>query len=358
MKNSLEPTLCIGIMSGTSLDGVDIALCSFSGEFSAPEYNIEKAETIPYPKMWKERLSQAHTLTAYNFCKLDNEYGEFLGNCLTQFLLNNSIPKEKISFIASHGHTIFHHPSEKITVQIGNGTSIYAQTGITVVFDFRRLDVARGGQGAPLVPIGDKLLFNRYTYRLNLGGFANISYNENQKIVAFDIVPLNFVLNHLAQHCGYSFDKDGEIAQSGNVIPEVLEKLNSLPFYQTPPPKSLGREWVEKHIFPYLETNLYSIPDLMRTWVEHAAIQISNIANQPNSTMLATGGGAHNKFFIHQLQQKTQTQIIIPNPLLIDFKEALIFAFLGWLKTNQKLNTLKEYTGAKTDSISGIIISE
>jgi anhydro-N-acetylmuramic acid kinase len=352
-------TKCLGLMSGTSLDGLDIALCRFWEEGTHVKFDILEAETVDYTNEWQQKLANAQHLSAYEFCLLNNQYGAFLGEKVNAFLQNRNLKKSDIAFIASHGHTVFHNPVAEITVQIGDGTAIYAKTGIKTVYDFRRLDVALGGQGAPLVPIGDELLFSNYTFCLNLGGFANISYSENGHRIAFDVVPANIVLNPLSQKLGLPYDAGGETASKGTILPELLEKLNSIPFYSAKPPKSLGREWVEQNIDPILAEYSNPIQDILRTIVEHICIQISTtITGFETGSLLITGGGAHNKFLINRLQEITKHRIVVPDTLIVDYKEALIFAFLGWLRVNNRENALSSVTGACRDSVSGIVVGE
>lgn len=348
---------CIGIMSGTSLDGIDIILCEFNEVNGKISHHIQCSETIDYPTNWKEKLQTAHTLNAYEFTKLDYQYGIYIGEIICSFMDKNNLNKETISFIASHGHTIFHNPTEHITCQIGDGTSIYATTGIRVIYDFRRLDITLKGQGAPLVPIGDLLLFNDYQFCLNLGGFSNISYSINNKRIAYDISPANIVLNHYTHKIGLSYDDKGSIASRGAVQMDLLSALNNLQYYKQLPPKSLGREWVEEKVLPLIDQFQYQMPDILRTYSEHIVQQVSNsIRWLETGKLLITGGGAHNTFLIERLKQSTKHTVFIPKKEVIDYKEALIFALLGWLKLNHKENVLATYTGAIRNSISGIVI--
>ena len=344
-----------GLMSGTSLDGLDIALCEFTLNKGSWQYKILDAVTFPYSKSWIEQLRNAQHLSANKLLLLHKEYGTYLGLQLNEFLKNNSIQP---LLIASHGHTIFHQPDKNLTFQIGDANCIAATCGITTISDFRSMDVALGGQGAPLVPVGDELLFAEYDLCLNLGGFANISFRENQKRIAFDICPVNFVLNLLAASLDQEYDVSGNIAASGQTDQKMLQKLNSLGYYGIPHPKSLGREWVEKHIFSALESSNLSIPDKMNTFVEHIAVQCGNIINPvalPGMKLLITGGGAHNTYLIEQIAKHCKVEVIIPDKLSIDFKEALIFAFLGLLRFKGEINCLSSVTGASRDSCGGVI---
>ncbi|WP_315897842.1 anhydro-N-acetylmuramic acid kinase [Gillisia sp. Hel_I_86] len=289
--------------------------------------------------------------------KLDADYGIFLANTILNFIKENSV--QKLDFIASHGHTIFHNPAENYTFQIGNGPYISSITGIKTICNFRVQDVARGGQGAPLVPIGDKLLFSEYDYCLNLGGFSNISFSEKEQRIAYDICPVNIVLNHYVAPLKMEYDDKGALASTGNLDKNLLEELNSLVFYSDAKPKSLGYEFVVDTIFPIIDKCNLTIRDILRTFVEHVAIQISRKMNSNSGkTMLVTGGGAFNTFLMERLQAYTKTQLIIPEipeETIINYKEALVFALLGFLKDEGKINCLKSVTGARKNHSSGMI---
>lgn len=342
--------LAIGAMSGTSLDGIDLALCRFTSSDSGWSYGMLAAKTFEYSSVWKSKLQEAPNLSAQDFLLFHNEYGCYIGKLIHEFLKD----KEQPSLVASHGHTIFHQPKKKFTFQLGHGASIAATTGISTISDFRTLDVALGGQGAPLVPIGDKLLFREFDYCLNIGGFANISHQLNGDQLAFDICPANMVLNQLAQAKNQEFDFDGNIGASGQVNSELLSILNKLPYYQQNYPKSLGREWVESNLTPYLINSGLSIEDQAATIYEHITDQISlNLG--VNGKLLITGGGAHNTFLMENLRRKTTCEITIPDPNLINFKEALIFAFLGVLAFEGQINVQATITGSSTDHIGGMV---
>ena len=366
----------IGIMSGTSLDGVDLAYCVFGEErnkvykdfkdlkekeererpsFSSGnccwEYEVREAVTVPYPETLSQKLAQAMSLSGYELALLHNELGRFIGMQVKAFMADFA---EEVELIASHGHTVFHRPELGMTLQIGSGADVAAICGKPTVCDFRTLDVALGGQGAPLVPIGDELLFGQYDICLNLGGISNLSYRENGQRKAYDISPCNIVLNQLARQLGQEYDADGNIAQSGCINTALLEKLNQLEYYQLSGTKSLGREWIDTTFFPILSYVPLSVPDLMRTVCEHIAFQIANACNTAGGkTLLLTGGGAHNRFLIDLIRQKFHGQVIIPDNSTIDFKEAIIFAFLGMLRANGMTNCLASVTGAKCDSSGG-----
>jgi anhydro-N-acetylmuramic acid kinase len=343
----------IGVMSGTSLDGLDLVYVKINAEENY-QFEILKAETISYGNEWKSALKEGFHLSGEKLVKLDADYGIYLGKTLSTFIEENNI--EKLDFIASHGHTIFHNPEKKYTLQIGNGPYITSITGIKTICDFRAQDVALGGQGAPLVPIGDELLFSKYDYCLNLGGFSNISFNKNQQRIAFDICPVNIVLNHYVSGLNLEYDDKGAMASEGNIDNNLLKSLNSLPFYNDAKPKSLGYEFVVETIFPMIENHNLSIKDVLRTFVEHIAIQISKkIDSDSKKTMLITGGGAFNTFLMARLQSYTTTKLIIPEETIINYKEALVFGLLGLLKDEGKNNCLKSVTGASKDHSSGVV---
>jgi len=347
----METYHVLGIMSGTSLDGLDLALCRFTLSGKQWTHALEKATTLPYPDLWVRRLAEAHSLDAFSFLMLHKEYGRFMGEQVNAFLKDGTRP----DLVASHGHTIFHNPSQGLTFQLGDGATLAAECGITTVCDFRSLDVALGGQGAPLVPIGDEILFGNYDFCLNLGGFANISYRMNNRRIAFDICPVNILLNPLSRKLGLPYDRDGKAGRSGKTIHELLATLDSDPYYQTLPPKSLGREWLEKNVLPHFNTDAHSVPDLLHTVYQHAAGQIAiTLSGDPSIKVLVTGGGAYNRFLLDLIRENTQCTIVLPDDLLIQFKEALIFAFLGVLRMRNEINCLASVTGARKDSSSGI----
>lgn len=345
----------IGLMSGTSLDGLDIVLCTFKQRSSSWVFSIDKANSIAYSMDWKEKLIQAPRLDGLSLIRLHKGYGRYLGEKVNEFLNGDSA---KVDFVASHGHTIFHEPEKMITFQLGDGNSIAAKTNITTISDFRSLDVTLGGQGAPLVPIGDELLFANYDFCLNLGGFSNISYKSEGFRVAYDSSPANIVLNYLMNSLGKEYDRNGETGRKGKLHPDLFDQLNQLAYYSESPPKSLGREWVEKEFIPILDQFSFSIEDKLRTVYEHIAFQICQpIQTFQKGTILVTGGGAHNTFLIEKLKENTKHKIILPEKQIIDYKEAIIFAFLGVLRLRGEINCLSSVTGASRDNIGGSIIS-
>lgn len=343
----------IGVMSGTSVDGLDIAYCKFENIDNKWEYLIKNAETIKYTEYWINKLHQAIKLNGYELSLLNNEFGYYIGEKINEFSLKHKINAD---FISSHGHTVFHQPDKKLTLQIGNGACISAITGMNVINDFRIMDVANGGQGAPLVPIGDKLLFGEYDYCVNLGGFANISFDNNNKRIAFDICPVNIVLNRYSNQLGFEFDKYGNLASNGNINFDLLHKLNKLEFYNQMYPKSLSKEWLENNFLPIIDSYKIDIIDILRTLVEHIAIQISKVIKiKKKNKILLTGGGTNNNFLINRISKTLEIGINKPSDDLINFKEALIFAFLGVLYMKNENNCLSTVTGATKNSIGGVL---
>jgi len=339
----------IGVMSGTSLDGIDLCYANynFNNKWS---YKILNATTYNYTDQWKERLLNSTDLNQSGLRSLDIDYTNLLTSIIKDFVLQFNI--KNIDAISSHGHTVLHQPNQKITYQIGNLPELARNINLKVICDFRIQDVELGGQGAPLVPIGDQLLFPDYKYCLNLGGFSNISYKNNNEIIAFDICPVNIVLNHYARTIGHDFDIDGSIASSGKIVPKLLDELNSIEFYKNIKPKSLGIEWVIEMIYKTLDKNNVSIPDILRTFSEHVVIQIQQIIKNKSSKILITGGGAKNKFLIQLIKKTIDNPIVIPENLLIDFKEALIFGLLGVLRLRNENNCLSSVTGSLRDHSS------
>ena len=345
----------VGVMSGTSLDGLDLAFCEFSLKDSHWNYQLKIAETIEYSDVLKNRLKNAVNVSGLELALLNTDYGHFLGQEIQKFIEKKQLD---VDLISMHGHTIFHQPEKQLTLQIGDAAAVASYVKCPVVAQFRNVDVALGGQGAPLVPIGDKLLFNSADFRLNLGGIANISFTEHEKTTAFDICVCNMALNYLLP----PYDENGNIAASGTLNPELLKQLNDLDFFKKQPPKSLGFEWFETEFLPVLcrgEACLAPTEDKLHTVCEHIAEQISKIVNaQPNvakKTMMVTGGGAKNSFLMSKIKQHCWCKIEEVNPLIIDFKEALIFAFLGVLRLREEANCLADVTGAKHDNIGGCV---
>ena len=341
-------------MSGSSLDGIDLVDVDFrhDGQW---HFEIVAKDNYDYDDDWKHKLSDAFYYNENQLKTIDYQYGAFLGQVTKQFIDKYNLHPE---IVASHGHTIFHRPQEHYTLQIGDGQALANACNVMVINDFRTEDVLKGGHGAPLVPIGDKLLFSDYPICLNIGGIANVSYDVDGQRIAYDICIANQVLNYLASPLPY--DRDGLIARSGTIDNQLLTILNSHPFYSQKHPKSLGREFFEENIKPLLE-NHDNVADMMATFVEHIATQIAKSIDDVKTChgaslqMLITGGGAKNKYLVERIQAHTNHKVVVPADDIIDYKEALVFAFLGLLRNNNEINVLKSVTGADSDSCSGKI---
>ena len=348
----MQSYISIGCMSGTSLDGLDLAACRFTFD-KLWSFEILKSVTIPYSHKWVNKLVSASGLSAFEFALLNNEYGKFIGKHVADFCSGLS---EKPDLVSSHGHTIFHQPKERLTLQIGHGASVAAYSGLQTVCDFRSVDVALKGQGAPLVPIGDELLFGQYEICMNLGGIANVSFREENERRAFDICPVNMAFNYFIKDLGYEYDLDGNLGRTGNIQSELLLLLNELEFYRLQGPKSLSREWFENEFLPLINSFQLTPEDILRTLYEHISDQLSQAIEQyPKSQILVTGGGAHNVFLIELLSEKTKHKTVVPSTQIIDFKETIIFAFLGILRLRNEVNCLKSVTGADHDHSGGVI---
>ncbi|HEY9004684.1 MAG TPA: anhydro-N-acetylmuramic acid kinase [Ohtaekwangia sp.] len=347
----------IGLMSGTSLDGLDIAYCQFNRKDKGWSYSINKATTLKYPVAWINKLSSAQNLSGEELIALDVAYGKFLGKACADFIRRHSL---KADFIASHGHTIFHQPQRSFTYQLGSGQALHVASGLPVVYDFRSLDVLLGGEGAPLVPAGDKFLFSEYDVCLNLGGIANLSMDAKGKRIAYDVCFMNMGLNYLAAKAGKEFDVNGTMAQDGevnNALWKALAKIYSGLRKKRP---SLGRELFEKQIKSLLDDESISLNDRLRTFTESSAAEIASVilSSKEKAKVLCTGGGALNSFFILRLLELCgdHATLIIPEEEIVKFKEAMAFAFLGVLRVRNEVNCLQSVTHATRNSSSGITI--
>jgi len=342
----------IGIMSGSSLDGVDLAFCEFYFD-TKWNFKILQAETIPYNEEWKLLLKELPHASAEKLIEQDKAYGIFLGRLVNDFIQKNKL---KPDLISSHGHTIFHAPEKKYTFQLGNGQAIATTTGIQTIADFRQKDILLDGQGAPLVPIGDELLFSEYDVCLNIGGIANLSYSLKGKRIAFDVCPANQLLNHLSMQLGKQFDFNGEIAALGKLSAPLFERLNQDGFYFQKTPKSLSNQYVQKHFIAPIDQFDLSLEDKLYTCVKHIAFQINQSIKSLNvKNMLISGGGARNSFLTTAISKETRLKVIIPGNEFIDFKEALVFALMGVLRVQNKINCLSSATGARNDSVTGVV---
>jgi anhydro-N-acetylmuramic acid kinase len=343
-----------GLMSGSSLDGVDLATCEFIRRGTQWDFRILAAETIPYPASWLSSLEHYELMSPGQIRDLDLELGRYYGKLLNDFHAKHGI---RPALISSHGHTLQHKPQSGITFQAGCGKEIAKLTGVKVVNDFRREDVAQGGQGAPLVPVGDRILFQEYEGCLNLGGFANISYEDKEGLRrAYDIGPVNMALNWIAGLEGYAYDHNGDLARSGQVSKPLLESLNSLAYYKQEPPKSLGREWFKETFLPRLQEKNLPVPDLLASTTEHISLQLAEGIHRAGiNRVLLTGGGALNLYLLERLKNHTKAGVVVPDLQLIEYKEALVFAFLGLLKMLGEINCLASVTGGLKDLSLGSV---
>lgn len=348
----------LGLMSGTSLDGLDIAYCHFTEEKGIWRFDIKHTKSISYEATRQNELKDAIRLSAEDLFQLHNSYGTWLGEQAHDFIEKNQL---EVDYIASHGHTTHHRPELGVTVQVGSGQHLANVAGQSVICDFRTNDVALGGQGAPLVPIGDQLLFHEYDFCLNLGGISNISFDVKDKRIAYDIGLANMILNYITRKIDLEYDKGGALARSGSVHPEMLRKLNNLEYYLLPHPKSIGYEWFLEEVVPIVDSTEASTEDLLHTSIHHICEKIAEQIHQntikAGQRVLVTGGGALNTFLIATLTEKlgTETQVVVPEKKLIDFKEAMVFAFMGALRADNQINVLSSVTGASRNSSSGVL---
>lgn len=353
----------IGLMSGSSLDGVDLIFASFESKGSEWNYSILASECIPYDTEWTNRLSNAVQLSAFDYFQLHADYGKYLGRLVKKFMELHELDY-KVQLIAVHGHTVFHEPQKGFTHQLGSGSDIAAITGIPVITDLRSMDIAFGGQGAPLVPLGEKKLFSDNRFFLNIGGIANVSAHTD-KVFGFDVCPANRILNRLAEKAGKEYDDKGIMAKSGKVNPLLLDELNALPYYQKAFPKSLSNQFGLEVITPILSKYTDNIPNLLCTYTEHIAIQISRafklfleLSDHNSAQIMITGGGAFNDYLIERIQHHLPSlRVYLPGEDVIQYKEALIMAFLGILRWREEPTVLSSVTGATTESIGGSVWS-
>jgi anhydro-N-acetylmuramic acid kinase len=363
----------IGLMSGSSLDGLDIAFVELAETAGKWEYEIKCAACIEYENEWIEKLKNAIHFSALDYQLLHTNYGRYLGQKVNEFAEKFKL-EHKISLISSHGHTTFHFPEKRMTDQLGDGAAIAAETELPVVTDLRAVDIAFGGQGAPIVPLGEKLLFPEYHYFLNIGGIANISINSKQinnadsnsdknEIIAFDICAANRVLNMLSLEKNKAYDEDGKMASSGRINDGLLQKLNSLEYFLLPYPKSLANSFGTDIIYPLIKSFNLSAEDSLATYVEHISIQIkhalqSSFSKTNVQQLMITGGGAFNKFLIERISKHLEEinfEVFIPADEVVAFKEALIMALLGTLRWREQYTVLSSVTGAKRNSIGGAL---
>ncbi len=354
----------IGVMSGSSLDGLDMAFVEFEESRGKWSFEVKSASCKPYNNEWLQKLQKIASISAYDYLLQHTAYGKYIGQQVNEFIEEFDL-HHKVQLIASHGHTTFHAPASGMTAQIGDGAAIAAATEINVVSDLRAMDVAFGGQGAPIVPIGEKLLFNDYSFYLNLGGIANLSYKSNNDYIAFDVCAANRVLNMLANLEAKDFDEGGSIAASGKVYTPLLTRLNSISYYSLPHPKSLANEFGTDKVFPLAQAFDISNADKLRTYTEHVVMQIvysiqklSSDNGIRNTKLLVTGGGAFNTFLVNRLTESIKSfeiEVIVPDATIVNYKEALIMGLIGVLRWREEYNVLQSVTGARRSSIGGAV---
>lgn len=355
----------IGLMSGSSLDGLDIVLATFHENGGKWNYEIIEADCYGYSPEWTNRLRDAGNLSALEYQLLHTDYGHYLGQQVTKFISQKKLDYQ-VALVASHGHTVFHLPARKMTAQLGDGAAIAAETRLPVVSDLRALDVAFGGQGAPIVPIGEKLLFSEYNFFLNLGGIANVSAASEAGYIAFDVCPTNRVLNMLANDAVKEYDDEGRIAASGKIDTTLLTELNVLEYYKLEYPKSLANDFGTEIVYPMIKNAGIRTDNALRTYTEHIVIQIRNAISNLNhlkqksqtSRMLVTGGGAFNTFLVERLREQLRSlniEVVVPEEKIIKYKEALIMALMGVLRWREKTNVFSSVTGAERDSVGGAL---
>ena len=351
----------IGLMSGSSLDGLDIAFVKLEEVRGKWSFRIEAAECLPYSAEWIHNLSHANMMQVPDFLRLHTAYGQYLGEQVADFIDRHHLD-HRVHFIASHGHTVFHDPAQKTTFQLGDGAALAARTGIPLINDLRAMDVALGGQGAPIVPIGDRLLFSGYQYLLNIGGIANLTIQQNGESLAFDVCPANQVLNALAQTMGLTMDEGGAIGATGTLLYDVLEKLSEADYYSQHPPKSLSNEQAMQIGYPSLMESEHDTKDLLHTFCVHIAEQISSSISSfqvvDGASLLITGGGGFNTFLVSLIREKLAPlgiEVVVPDPVVVKFKEALVMALIGTLRWRGETNVLASVTGASRDSVGGCL---
>lgn len=354
----------IGVMSGSSLDGLDVAYVALEETAGKWRFEVKHAAYVPFSPQMTKDLKYAVNKTVSEYLILNTQFGRFIGMTINQFIEEHQL-EHKVHFIASHGHTVYHNPQLNTSTQIGDGATIAAATGLPVITDLRSMDVALDGQGAPIVPIGDLLLFGDYDYWLNLGGIANLSIRQGNSIMAFDVCPANQILNTLAEKMGATYDHKGLWASKGNMLNAVLEHLNQQSYYHQHPPKSLSNDRAMSLVFPTLMESQYEVFDLLHTVVHHIAEQIGLAIKRNDKSnevlakkMLVTGGGAHNNFLIKTIQDQIKLlgiELVVPDEKIIDYKEAIVMALIGTLRWREEVSVLHRVTGASRNSIAGAL---
>lgn len=347
----------LGVMSGSSLDGLDLAVCRFWMEREDLHYSLEHTDTIAFSDPLVDALGSAYDSSGSAIFRVEQLFTSECAELIQRFISESDL---KVDIIGFHGHTVFHEPQDGFTVQIGDGHQLSQKLSIDVIGDFRSKDVALGGQGAPLAPIVEKHLFKDYRLFLNLGGIANISIHNNDQIIAFDITACNQALNYLSQHLGEEYDDKGKLARSGSLKNDLLSQLSQIPYLSDCAPKSLSNTWVKNEFIPMLKKDQGSINDQLNTVVEHIAIETANAIpdHSTQGELLVTGGGAHNDYLIERMDYHLRPKGVKcarPSEKLINYKEAILMSLMAYLRIMEQPNCLASVTGASRDSSTGII---
>jgi len=356
----------LGLMSGSSLDGIDWCMANFVFTKGVWTFQIEGCGMLDYSSELVGRFTRGHQLSVHEVMLLQDEFSRLSTRAALEAITQWGRPL----LIAEHGHTLVHRPELGYTWQINAAPMLSARLRLPVVSDFRRVDVAMGGQGAPLVPYGDAMLFSRYAACLNLGGIANLSFDQNGKRIGFDVCFANQVLNRLAQNLGLPFDKGGAIAaqaknsageQSRQRVARALSEWSSIDLSRPFPPPSLGRETLETDIIPRFESSGLSAEDALWAWCEHIAECVLHYLkfNPAEGKILVTGGGAFNQFLMECLRaaaaKKPEFKWEKGTDALITHKEALLFGFLGLLRFLGLNNVDASYTRSSSSHSAGCI---
>ena len=353
--------LYIGVMSGTSLDGIDISLCEIDNN-SIKEIH---SSAYPFPSELKEEILEAISgqITLEQLGTLDHKLGLLYAKTLTSFLQKYALRSESICAIGLHGQTLWHAPesANPFTMQLGDPNLVVAATNIKVVADFRRADMANGGQGAPFAPAFHRAIFGEKNCAvLNIGGMANITL-LGEEYLGFDSGCGNVLLDYWAmQSLGVPYDKEGAFATSGEVIEELLEAMLVDPYFAKKPPKSTGREYFNStwlaNTMPLFSS--YKDADVQRTLLELTAKSIANDINRYSvDEIIAYGGGVHNSFLMQRLTQLCKAKIVLSNHYGInaEFMEAMVFAWFAHKRINNEAIDLRTITGARKNSLLGAI---
>lgn len=355
--------LYIGVMSGTSLDGIDIALCEIN---SVKCVCIHSAEFPFEPKLKEDVLRAINSPVTLSFIgELDTRLGELFAQAILSFIQDNQIDAQKIRAIGLHGQTLWHQPNGDFpfSMQLGNPNVVSVQTALAVVADFRGKDIALGGQGAPFAPAFHKEIFGalgRKTAVVNIGGMANITF-LNDALSGYDTGPGNVLMDYwISQTKNLPYDKEGIFAACGRVNEALLQSFLSDDYFHKIPPKSTGREyfnptWLSNHM-PIFQT--LQEEDIQRTLLELTAQTITDaLQNSSVELLIVCGGGAKNSFLMQRLHELAQIEVTTSDTYGVsgDFMEAMAFAWLAYKRIHLEKVELSSVTGAKEDAILGAL---